>query len=198
MISDSASRDASSPPNDSEPPIAAGVDYYSIDGVPGRFFRCLPYRATLSISACAYRWRKAQRVRGDAAIPFEKCRTCPIGAAHAGEAVTYYSPLFGKPICCRCGKVSMRRMIGGRLCLSCYNREVEIRRGRNSKGNAPKKLAPLDRRTVRYAIDGAGVETFSLERSADLTELMVAVLRKVRGRVAFAFHGGPVPGAVAA
>jgi hypothetical protein len=155
-----------------------------------RFFDCQPYRAKLSTTACSQRWRTAQQVKGDAAARFEKCQACPIGAAHAGEAVTYFSPLFGKPICTRCRRGSMRRMIAGRLCISCYNRELEFGRGKNAKGNPPE--IKLDRRTVRYAIEGAGIQTLTLEHSADLVELMVTVLRKTRGRIVFGFHGAPL------
>jgi hypothetical protein len=182
-------------------PTAHGVIYSPIDGAPGlQFFDCQPYRARLTTKSCASRWRTAQRATGMAAARLEKCRTCPIGAAHAGEAVTYFSPLFGRPICCRCGKVSMRRMIlRGRLCISCVNRQYEFIRGRNAKGNPPKNLAPLNRRTIRYAVEGGGVETMTLEHSADLAELMVGVLRKTRGRISFGFNGGPpMPGATTA
>jgi len=177
---------------------ASGVQYWAIDGAAGmRFFDCQPYRAKLSTTACSQRWRTAQRATGSAAARFEKCRACSIGAIHSGEAVTYFSPLFGKPICTRCRRGSMRRLIGDRLCISCYNRELEFRRGKNAKGNPPE--IKLERRTVRYAVEGAGVQTLILDHSADLAELMVTVLRKTRGRVAFGFHGGPLaPQAAAA
>jgi hypothetical protein len=182
------------------PPIdhaAPGVAYSAIDEAPGRFFRCQPYHATLSTTACANRWHTAQRATGMAAARLERCRTCPIGAAHAGEVVTYFSPLYGRPICTRCGRGSERRMIlRGTLCISCVNRQYEFIRGKNAKGHPPK--IKLDRRTVRYAIGGAGVETLTVEHSAVLTEVMLTVLRKTRGGVSFGFHGGPMPEAAAA
>jgi hypothetical protein len=83
------------------------------------------------------------------------------------------------------------------LCISCYNRELEFRRGRNAKGNPPE--IKLERRTVRYWVEGAGVQTLTLEHSADFAELMVTVLHKTRGRVSFGFHGSrPAPQAAAA
>jgi hypothetical protein len=105
--------------NDPIEPAALGVAYSTIDGAPGRFFRCQPYHATLSTKACASRWRIAQRATGLAAARFERCRTCPVGAIHAGETIVYYSPLYGKPVCSRCGRSSLRRMIlGATLCIS--------------------------------------------------------------------------------
>ena len=187
-----AATDIGSPGNDTAEPGAPGVTYSTIDGAPGRFFRCQPYRATLSTTACADRWRTAQRATGITAARFEKCQRCPIGAAHAGEGAVHYSSLFGRPICCRCGKGSTRRLIlRGTLCISCVNRQYEFVRGKNAKGNPPK--IRLERRTLRYAIEGAGVETLTLEHSVDLAEVMITVLRKTRGRIAFAFNGGPPP-----
>jgi hypothetical protein len=52
---------------------------------------------------------------------------------------------------------------------------------------------------VRYAIEGGDVQTLTLDHSANMAELMVTVLRKARGRIAFAFHGAPLaPQAAAA
>jgi hypothetical protein len=80
-------------------------------------------------------------------------------------------------------------ILRGTLCISCVNRQYEFIRGKNAKCNPPK--IKLDRRTVRYAIEGAGVETLTVEHSVDLTEIMMMVLRKTRGRVSFGFHSGP-------
>ncbi len=135
---------------------------------------------------------KPSGARGEAAEQFAKCRGCAIGAAHAGEAAVSYSVLYGsRHICPRCGRGTGRRLIGGSRCISCYNRELEVRRGRNAKGTAPRK-AQLARRSLRYAVEGGGVQTLSIDHSADLAELMFVALRKTRGRVFFAFHGqGP-------
>jgi hypothetical protein len=129
--------DTGLPPNDTaEPaaPTAHSVIYSTIDGAPGlQFFDCQPYRARLTTKSCADRWRTAQRATGMAAARFERCRTCPVGAIHAGETVVYYSPLYGKPVCSRCGRGSLRRMIlGATLCISCFNRQNEFIRGRNA------------------------------------------------------------------
>jgi len=167
---------------------AAGIAYTAIDGAPGAFFTCTAYRAKLSTTACASRWRSAQRARGEATDQFARCRGCPTGAAHAGEAVVHYSVLFGANICPRCGRGTGRRLIGGSRCISCYNRELEVRRGRNGKGTAPRK-AQLARRSIRYVVEGGGIQTLAADHSADLAELMVVALRKTRGRIYFAFSG---------
>jgi hypothetical protein len=52
---------------------------------------------------------------------------------------------------------------------------------------------------VRYAVEGGTVETFTLEKSADMAELMITLLRRTRGRIVFGFHGAPLaPQAAAA
>src|SRR6266481_2000895 len=122
---------------------AAGISYSEIPGAPGQFFTCAAYRAKLSTSACARRWRQAQTARGYAADQIEKCRGCPIGAQHAGEKTVRYSMLFDSPICPRWGRGSTRRLVGGHRCISCFNREREYIRGKNAKGSKPVHAIPL-------------------------------------------------------
>jgi hypothetical protein len=50
-------------------------------------------------------------------------------------------------------------------------------------------MAPLHRRSIRYAVEGGGTETLEIEHSADLAELMLASLRNSRGRLFFHFDG---------
>ncbi len=184
------------------PPVAAtvhladGVEYETIPGAPAPSFGCVPYRARLLTTACSNRWRKAQAATGWAAEQIERCRGCQIGAHHAGERFVRYSSLFGKDICSRCGRGSARRLIGGTRCVSCYNRELEFRKGANAKGSPPIHAAPLHRRTVRYAVEGGGVETLTVEHTADLVEVMLGVLRNQRGRVLF-HHSGCGPDGLA-
>jgi hypothetical protein len=78
------------------------------------------------------------------------------------------------------------RMIGNRRCVSCYNRERELRFGRNAKGTAPVNLRPLNPVLVHYIVDGQprSFETFA----ADSTEARIQILRVTKGRVQFAFR----------
>jgi len=79
-------------------------------------------------------------------------------------------------------------MIGGCLCVSCYNRQIEFRSGRNAKGTKPKILLAERRIGVivdaeqpgeRRRIDVLGEFTF------DIVELVAQVLRIAVGRVSF-------------
>src|SRR3954451_17467898 len=101
-------------PNASAVHLADGVAYTTIDGAPAPFFACTAYRAKLLTTACAKRWRQAQEAQGQAADSVSLCRSCRIGAAHAGATVVHYSSLYASNICPRCGRGSARRLISGR------------------------------------------------------------------------------------
>jgi hypothetical protein len=168
-------------------PKAKGVQYFSIDVASASFFRCEPYKMTLSIEGCAKRWTKSQTLSGQRAESFEKCRGCPIGAQHAGHAIVLYSILYQSPICPRCGKSNLR-MIDGTRCVNCYNREIEFKRGRNSKGTAPR-MKPLHRRSIRVSIDNGPIKVITSQHSADTVELMLGAMRRTRGQVLFGLYG---------
>lgn len=116
-----------------------------------------------------------------------RCRSCPIGAAHAGEEVSFFSALFGSDICPRCGK-GTTRMIQGRICVSCRNREYELLRGRNAKGTVPVKLRPLFPIVLNFMVNG-NPRRYRAPLATDITETMVQVLRLTKGRITFGFQG---------
>lgn len=169
-----------------------GVTYFSIEGAPQKFFRCEPYRATVSIKACADRWRAGQLAAGTAADRFEKCRGCAIGAAHAGAKNVYRSPLFGMQIDPRTRRWSAR-LIFGRLGVSSYNREREFVLQRNAKNRPP--TFRLEPRRLAIILDGKERIEIRDQLTADSAELVVAVLRTAVGRVAFT-RGRPAAPAV--
>lgn len=156
-------------------------------GMPGaRYFRCEPMAATITTQACAANWRASCDRESERLM---KCRTCPVGAIHAGETAASLSPLRGATICSRC-LVGSSRLVRGWLCVSCYNREREYLAGRNAKGKAPIKMLPLHRRTLRV-IENGQARHVSREHTATLEELMAATLRDSAKTVVFAFNGGP-------
>jgi len=183
---------------------ADGVAYVVDAAAPGlKFFRCEAFRATLSVKGCATRWVEAQggaRARGaaandavdalyDARASLDRCRSCAIGAAHAGYTPIHYSPLFGASICPRCGR-GTTRMIHGRRCISCYNREREMKAGRNARGNRPSELLQNPLRTVelRVAIDNT-VRPIRDRDTTGAAETMVQLLRTTKGELGFGFAG---------
>lgn len=163
------------------------IVYFERVEIPGQAaFRCEKLSATLSVTSCADMWRKANHENVER---LGRCKTCPVGAVHAGETAASMSPFMGQCICARCQQTAPR-LIGKHLCVSCYNRQREYLIGKNSKGSRPTKMKPLARRTVRFIMGGAPC-TLTLDQTADTTELIVAVLRDQKKRVQFSFHGMP-------
>ena len=174
------------------PPLdAAGVAYTANDAAPGlKFFTCGPHAMSLSQRGCGARWRAAQLTQGPAAEEAYACRTCPIGAAHAGSAHIASSRLFGAPICPRC-RFGATRIIGGRVCVNCYNREREMIAGKNARGNLPTTL--LRERPLRIAVfcvtvDGKS-ERREVEGVVDMLEPVLQTLRTTKGEIWFSFAG---------
>jgi hypothetical protein len=164
----------------------AGVRYVAMEGSTRQFFRCEPYRATLATTACAERWRQAQRAVGHEADRFEKCRDCRVGATMAGERHVHRSAIFNLGICPRCRRGGAR-MIGGRLCVSDYNRAREFKIGKNAKNTKPQLVLESRRLGVILAYGDADQRYVELrdDLTRDTVEMALQVLATVSGRVAF-------------
>ncbi len=78
-------------------------------------------------------------------------------------------------------------MVKGNLCVSCYNREREVVKGRNARGMVPTKLSRLDPRSICYSENGR-VRVERIARTAGFVELLVATLRDARHQVAFGWR----------
>jgi hypothetical protein len=79
-------------------------------------------------------------------------------------------------------------MIGNRLCISCSNREWEVRRGRNAKGSRPTISLPERRVGVIIDVDRPGEQRridVVAEHAIDVAEIMAQILRVAVGKVAF-------------
>jgi hypothetical protein len=170
-----------------------GVSYRQIPEMPGvTFFDCTRLHAGLRTSACSEMWRAANEGRSER---FTACRSCFVGATHAGVSNASRSPIRGALVCARCTR-GATRLIGKRICISCYNRERELIRGRNARGMVPTKLAPLAARRVFYFSNGR-VHLVRSDRTTSDAELVVATLRDAIHSVAFAWAGTAVrPGSV--
>jgi hypothetical protein len=176
------------------PRHAEGVTYTVTPDMAGaELFRCETFRATLSVASCGKRWRQTRDMSLEDRTA---CYGCIVGAAHSGEEPDRRSRLYGLPICPRCRRRTMRRMIGNRRCINCYNREMELVRGKNSKGRPPRKLR-LGPARLGLVIDpgGAGERYVELAEPAvrDNIELLVAAMRVVDGAVAITRPRGGVP-----
>lgn len=165
------------------------LEYTTNALVPGRlFFRCERMRGTLSTTACADMWRKANDLSDGSC---GNCMRCPIGAVHAGEVAASMSPLKGTLTCARCHR-GATRLIHKHLCVSCYNRNREKIIGKNGKGTRPVKMRDLERRSIRFWC-GGDVVTLAKHQTVDVDELLVAALRDSKKRILFAFNPSPPP-----
>lgn len=111
-------------------PRAPGIEYFDLYGLFS--FSCAPLRASLQPHQCADKWRNSE--------PCSNCHGCRVGAAHAGQPEAPPPPT--KPACCRCGRKD-QRLIANSLCLSCYNRQRETLKSRNSKGVPPQQTGSV-------------------------------------------------------
>lgn len=98
-------------------------------------FRCETQRLDLTKASCANFHVRRHTVA---------CTRCPIGAHHAGRRAP--AEAMTKSECVRCQRQDgARRLIHSRLCVSCFNRQGEVLRGYDRKGNPPRlKLQSAD------------------------------------------------------
>jgi hypothetical protein len=99
-----------------------------------------PNVTRLTKNTCACLWRRMQRVEWES-NPNWRCRTCEVGQENAGVKVSAPQPGQSKK-CPRCGKhrnFGRRAYRGEGICTGCFNRAVEVFRGKNAKGNPPVK-----------------------------------------------------------
>ena len=171
-------------------PTPGAANYFTPEwGVPGTLYmRCDRMSATLAVPACATNWLMAQDGGNASDRILASCRSCMIGASHAGRPSASQSPLHGASICARCF-TGCTRMVRG-YCISCYNREGELRRGFNRRGKPPTKLAAMHARALRV-IEAGAARVMRRDMTADLSELMVIALRESKQTVMFAFNGQP-------
>ena len=112
-------------------PRVPGIEYRTAYGFT--MFDCAPMRASLSPASCSDNFVNRKCLA---------CADCPTGAVHSGRAVAAQPDAIHRSgSCVRCGKQDVRRQIGAVLCMSCYNREREVLRGRNAKGAYPRHIA---------------------------------------------------------
>lgn len=164
------------------------IEYFEIPELPGqKMFRCEKRKASIRLTLCATMWTEGNRKSCD--DRYWLCRGCSIGAQHAGVGDATMSPLYATPICGRCGS-GATRLIGGHLCVSCYNRSREWIKGRNARGNAPITHPDLHRIAIRY-LAGGKPKTLARDHVVSSAELVVAALRDEPKQVTFGMMPPP-------
>ena len=168
--------------------------YFARPECPNRtFFVCDRLHGEVSVEWCAQTWREvngpkpAKRWPQQASTVRERtCRKCPLGAEHAGVEFVPSAVVVDSKICPRCRR-SAERLIHGRLCVSCYNRDRERRIGRNAKGAKPKELPPVYRLHVLAKVkDSAAVVRD--DSCVDREEAVIAAFRALGPLAAVGFH----------
>ena len=162
-------------------------------------FLCDRRSMRLTQAGCARLWESAQ---DDPPKPHEgryACRTCEIGAANAGKPHDPFVEIRDelKRICTRCGKVSSR-IICQVFCPSCYNRNREVRIGRNRKGAFPVKTAARLRMVSVVVARGDDV-TVEERQASGVEEVILATAKTARGPMSWSspsvtleFNGVPI------
>lgn len=122
-----------------------------------KLFRCEPLHASLAPATCAQNYVDRRIIQ---------CVTCQIGRRHAERLSPVRTPdlQIWEPAraCVRCC-VGSYRLLRGRLCVSCYNREREVRVGTNGKGAAPVKARKLLHRAVCIMTEAGKTRLLELE-----------------------------------
>jgi hypothetical protein len=160
------------------------VDYLDVPQVCGKYFHCPAYHATLSTEVCAKRYRMVNQSREN----YYLCEGCPIGAKHAGGRIRGTQRLQVSFICSRCHQSSWRAAVKHRsLCITCWNREREVRIGQNRKGCRPLvkdrfwEIEPPEKPdrcakvyTVNFTLDGREIK----KKVSDTLEAILEAVRE--------------------
>jgi hypothetical protein len=124
-------------------------------------FVCPRHTGGLRIAprTCAEMFLRRRRAskHDDAWVRLWPCAGCEIGARHAGVSPPAPPPPPRPPFCARCGRDDLR-LVAGRLCVGCYNRQREALAGRNRRGSFPIEHRPL------YGIEVTALRAGNTER----------------------------------
>ena len=154
-------------------------------------FRCERRAASLTIKACSGFYSKANTGKIEPYDTAYKCRACPIGAAHASGGAVPDKVSTAKAdfqaaqdewsnVCPRCRRQSTR-IVGGKLCVSCYNRQREVKVGKNRKGNPPRELPKLLCSMTLEIADDNGVRLQTFENVTFFGECLIQIAKTATG-----------------
>jgi hypothetical protein len=144
-----------------------------------------PTALSITETGCAGLYKRAIRLKGDPASPVHMCLGCEIGARHAGVKAPAASALQGTAAisfyrqCVQCKRVPTR-LIHGRLCLSCFNRQIEILNGRNARRSTPRALTKSWRACIAQ-VDAGSSRPLAVPAGASPIEVSVAILQAAPG-----------------
>lgn len=153
--------------------------------VPGqRHFDCTRLYATISTASCADRFTRACTIRDWREGRYAVCARCQVGQLHANEA-SLMADLNAEPrplpdlasgCCVRCGRSDLRIVAANQLCIGCYNRAAEAKRGYNARGN-PMRDYIMPRPRLVGVIEPAGRSAWRAFEGQTHTESLVRASR---------------------
>lgn len=153
-------------------------------------FQCDRLRMRLTTTSCAGFWRAAQKLPRDSGRNIVNCKGCPVGAANAGQPIAQSRVAWTEAdggTCIRCWKTG-RKMVSGRICVSCYNRQLEVVKGRNRKGSRPRLQLHLHTVSM-ILVEPSAAHTRRIEKVASGTEAVICAMRETQ-REAFVLCPG--------
>jgi hypothetical protein len=119
----------------------------------------------------------------------KECRFCPLGAKHSGDpSAVMGSRLYGALLCARCERHA-NRLVGGVVCVSCYNRRRENLLGLNAKGNPLKLIRKYHKATLLLVNEENVVSLRQIDDVMSTSEAVVSVLLKEEKAVMFGWVG---------
>ena len=153
-------------------------------------FTCAGRQLRLTPAGCA---RLYNSTLLDPPQPWEgraACIGCTMGARNAGGHVNA-AELAAKAWtgCCQRCQIRDSRIINGRLCASCYNRDLEAKKGADRKGHRPILCDALHSIVV-VQTQGDAATTITAERVLSAAEVLIAAAKTAK--VPLAFGWSPV------
>jgi len=138
---------------------------------------CPARMLTLSSTSCVADYLRAAHKKPD---PWESrwhCYGCRLGAERAGLPVRSSWPA---GVCVRCHREGLRIVTRTGLCVSCYNRQHEVERGQNAKGDFPSLTAlryTFCARVLSVGDDGSKMLRRTVSQTTSVVEGILTTLR---------------------
>ncbi|WP_198374031.1 hypothetical protein [Neoroseomonas rubea] len=163
---------------------------------------CPPMRSRMTERACVRMWSSTQEKPPELHEARTACLTCPLGAQRAGidvaiaERLAHAAALADvmRHHCPRCSRKAAR-LINGRFCISCYNRDREARIGRNAKGTPPTITATIHAKKVAVTLPSSTPRIVAIERVVSRMEALVVAARQAGPGALIGVPPLEVPGA---
>lgn len=154
-----------------------------------QLFRCTILHADLTAQSCARNHCTATAIQ---------CVRCEIGIQHAKilppneESNPNIRGTRPALPCVRCEECTYR-LISGLICVPCYNREREVKAGKNAKGTFPKILTKTLHPARLLIDDGGKDKLIDLPLCSGIQEAQRIVKRKWPSSTLYDYEILPVP-----